>query len=84
MTSYSELVNIEVGNAANYGSHFNLSCSQRFDAINFLISNLGKRPKSQLMRVYIAGSMESGNTHLGNFSTAVSALRLVEKGWLNT
>jgi len=69
MTSYSNLVNIEVGNATNYGCHFKLSRLHGLEAIKALKKSIGKRRRIQLMRVYIAGSMESGNTHLGHFAS---------------
>jgi len=34
----------------------------------FLKEQVGKRESFQLMRVYIAGCMETGNTHLGLFT----------------
>lgn len=66
MSSYDDLVNIEIGKASNYGSHFKVN---RLCAIEAIKKSLLKRKKNRLiMRVYIAGGMDSGNTHKGHFA----------------
>jgi ribosome biogenesis protein Tsr3 len=69
MTSYNDLVNFEIGNQSNYGSQFKLSRLESIAAINILKLTGKKRKTSKVMRVYIAGSMGTGNTHLDKFTT---------------
>jgi hypothetical protein len=68
MTSYNELVNIEIGKSTTYGSNFRLSRQYSIELAKFLKEQVGKRESFQLMRVYIAGCMETENTHLGLFT----------------
>jgi len=44
------------------------------EATEDLKKNIGKRRRFQLMRVYIAGKMESGNTILGHFASGNSII----------
>lgn len=77
MTSYNDLVNIEIGKEINYGSHFKLSRLQSLAAINVLNFTGNKRKAShKIMRVYIAGSMNTGNTHLDKFTAGNSTYEL--------
>ena len=71
MTSYLDLVNIEIGNELHYGSQFKLNRLQSIEAIKVLTGK--KRKNSQkVMRVYIAGSMYTGQTHLDKFEIGLN------------
>ena len=74
MTLYADLVNVEIGNATNYGSHFKTTIELSLETVKAFKKHHGKRKFSQLLRVYIAGSMETGNTHLGHFTTGLNQL----------
>jgi len=68
MTSYSDLVSCEAGNAEDFAMHFKLNGTEAFLAFQASIKTSKKRSRTQLLRVYIAGSMPTGNTHSGHFN----------------
>ena len=48
--------------------HFKLNGTEAFLAFQASIKTSKKRSRTQLLRVYIAGSMPTGNTHSGHFN----------------
>jgi hypothetical protein len=68
MTSYSDLVSCEAGKAENLSTHFKLSRLEDCKAWQAFGKTTGKRSRTKLLRIYIAGSMPTGNTHSGHFN----------------
>jgi hypothetical protein len=78
MSSYGDLVNIEIGNNTNYGSNFKLSRHYSLELAKFLKQTSAKEKCAQKrMRVYIAGWMGTGNTHYGHFVTGYTYTALI-------
>jgi len=71
MTSYSNLVNTEVGNATNYGCHFKLSVADAIPAIEALLKRHKHQTTTKTIRVYSPGKMQIGTAQVGYFHSGM-------------
>jgi hypothetical protein len=71
MTSFSDLVNSEVGNATNYGGHFKLNIVDAIPAMESLLERHKYKTTNKTIRVYSPGGMQVGTAHIGYFQSGI-------------